>query len=131
MKNTNRYIYIRQGRIQSETLGGGGLIVFFHVKSFLTLLFAIGNIAAWEGHDPPPHSLNLLVSISGMSMRCVRSLMSLQTRAQHTPRARFVAHTNLSISLPASNKIDKLYIYCNGKLIINGLAVKILHNQVT
>ena len=51
MKNTNRYIYIRQGRIQSQTLGG--LIVFFHVKSFLTLLFAIGSIAAWEGHDPP------------------------------------------------------------------------------
>ena len=25
----------------------------FHVKSFLTLLFAVGNIAVW-GHGPPP-----------------------------------------------------------------------------
>ena len=42
-------------------------------------------------------------------MRCVRSLSSVQARAQHVPRALFVANANLSVSLLASDKIDGLY----------------------
>ena len=41
----------REGRIQSWTLGG--LYSLFHVKSFLALLFTIGNIAVW-GMAPAP-----------------------------------------------------------------------------
>ena len=48
-----------QGQTQSWTLGGhypeldfGGHKCHFHVKSFLTLLFTIGNIAIW-GPCPP------------------------------------------------------------------------------
>jgi len=40
-----------QGWIQSWTLGGGAFDSFyclFNVRNFLTLLFAIGNIAIWE-----------------------------------------------------------------------------------
>ena len=44
--------FFNQGRIHSWTLGGDFL--FFHVRSFLTLLFAIGNIAIWGGHGPFP-----------------------------------------------------------------------------
>ena len=36
-------------------------------------------------------------------------LSSVQARAQRTPRARFVAHASLSISLLASDEIDRLY----------------------
>ena len=39
-------MYDNQGRIQSWTLGGGRNCLF-QMKGFLTLLFAIGNIAAW------------------------------------------------------------------------------------
>ena len=42
-------------------------------------------------------------------MRRVRSLSNVQARAQHVPRARFVAHANLSFLLLASDEIDRLY----------------------
>ena len=41
-------LYLVQGKIQSYFLGG--LNCLFHVKRFLTLLFAIGNIAVWRGY---------------------------------------------------------------------------------
>ena len=40
---------MKQGRIQSWTLGGSNAL---HVRSFLALLFAIGSTAVW-GHDSP------------------------------------------------------------------------------
>ena len=64
-------------------------------------------------------------------MRCTRLIASEQARAKHVTRARFVTHANLWISLLASEEIERLYIKFNGKLILNGLAVKTLHNQVT
>ena len=45
------YSSSHQCRIQSWTLGGHNCL--FHLKSFLTLLFAIGNIAV-GGHGPRP-----------------------------------------------------------------------------
>ena len=45
-----------------------------------------------------------------MSMDMNISIRRAQARAQHVPRARFVAHANLSISLLGSAEIDKLYI---------------------
>ena len=33
---------------------GGGGSLSLHVKSFLALLFAIGDIAVWVGHAPQP-----------------------------------------------------------------------------
>ena len=53
-----------------------------------------------------------------------------QACAQFVSHARFVVHAKLSISLLANDKIDYTLEY-NGKLIINGLAVEMLRNQVT
>ena len=45
-----------QGWIQSWTLKGPSDLFYclFHVRSFLTLLFAIGNIAIWGAWPPSP-----------------------------------------------------------------------------
>ena len=56
---TSYFIFCRQGRIQSWSFGGhnpeldfGGHKCPFHVKIFVTLLFAIGSIAVWGAMAP-------------------------------------------------------------------------------
>ena len=40
----------------------GGLNCLFHVKSFLMLLFAIGNIAVWAPPAPAPaHTVSIVI----------------------------------------------------------------------
>ena len=48
----------KQGQIQSWTLKEGALIIFFHVKKLLKLLFAIGN-AVWGPWAPVPRAAPL------------------------------------------------------------------------
>ena len=44
------FLFIQGG--SRAGLRGGGHNFLFHVKSFLTLLFTIGNIAVWGAMDP-------------------------------------------------------------------------------
>ena len=65
-------------------------------------------------------------------MGCARSLASAKARALHVPRARFISHASLSMLFLASDEIERLYIQkYDESLIINGLVVKIIRNQVT
>ena len=55
VKTSFRYLIllIRKGGSKLD-FEGGGLYGLFHVRHFLTILFAIGNIAVWASMSPQP-----------------------------------------------------------------------------
>ena len=95
-------------RISSESLGSSVYSMFSSTHKNLCPCFLLEE--TWL---PLLKMVNVCIAMK-------RALASVQERVQHATRTRFVAHVNLSLSLLASDRINRL------QLIINGLTIKII-----